>query len=157
MAETMYSNTRFLWPPKKNAVIDRKLQELRDTLDELREDQRACRPLDPRYYDKFMLRMYQKHSRVIEAEGEWNEKLQKRSQEFLERQQAEIEDYDAQKRAEDKERKARERDKVQEEAIKDIRRLFGEEDGETMESDDEEDMSPEIRAWLDQLPKDRNQ
>ena len=69
----MYSNTRFLWPPKKNAVVDRKLQELRDTLDELREDQRACRPLDPRYYDKFMLRMYQKHSRVIEAEGEWND------------------------------------------------------------------------------------
>lgn len=155
-AENEWRNTRFLWPPKKNAIVDKNLEELREHLDELKEDQKASQPEYDDDFEEFMHCMYQKYSRVIGAEGEWNKMLQKRSQEALEREQAEIEEYQAQKKAEKKEREVRERDKLQEEAIKDIRRLFGDNDGEKIESDDEENMGPEIRAWLDQLPKDRD-
>lgn len=79
--------------------------------------------------------------------------LQKRSQEAQERELAEIEEYEAQERAVEKERKAREREKVQEEAIEDVRHLFGQDDEEQAENEDEENLSPEVRAWLDQLPK----
>ena len=80
--------------------------------------------------------------------------LQKRSQEAQERELAEIEEYEAQERAVEKERKAREREKVQEEAIEDIKYLFGQDNGEQAENEDEENLSPEVRAWLDQLPKE---
>lgn len=154
-AENMWRNTRFLWPPNKNAEVDRELKELREHLDELKEDQKAGLPeYDDDAFHDFMLEMYQKYSRVIQAEGEWNKMLRKRSQEAQERELAESEEYEAQERAEKREMKARELDKLQEEAIEDIRYLFGQDDGEMIANEDEEDLSPEVRAWLDQLPRD---
>lgn len=152
----MWRHTRFLWPAKRHPAVNAKLENLREILDKLKEDQKAWQPEYDDDFEEFMHRMYQKYSRVIQAEGEWSKMLQKRSQEALEREQAENEDHDAQKRAEEKERKARERDKVQEEAIEDIRHLFGQDDEGETENEDEEDMSPEVHAWLDQLPKDTN-
>jgi uncharacterized protein (UPF0305 family) len=115
MAETMYRHTRFLWPPETNAVVDKNLKDLREHLDELKENQKAGQPGYSDDYEEFMDRMHRKHSHVIEAEGEWNEMLRKHSQEMLEQEQAEIEEYQAQKKAEAKKVEAREREKVWEE------------------------------------------
>jgi hypothetical protein len=136
----MYYNTRFLWPPKKNEVVDQNLQEMREHLDELKESQKASKPrdLDDDDYHEFMLRMYQKFSRVIEAEGEWNELLQARAQETLAQQQAEIEEVLAQEEAEAKE-------KLREDAIEAAGRMFGHNASQTHQPethpDDEHDNS----------------
>jgi hypothetical protein len=124
IAETLYYHTRTLWPPKKDAFADTKLEGLREILDDLRENQKTWRPDEPENYFGFMERMYLQHSRVMGAEGEWNKMLQKRSQEFEEREQAEFEEYQAQKRVEAKEVKARELEKVELEAIEAAGRMF---------------------------------
>ncbi|KAH0283996.1 hypothetical protein M436DRAFT_83279 [Aureobasidium namibiae CBS 147.97] len=124
-AENMWRNTRSLWPPNRDAEVDRELKELREHLDDLKEDQKADLPEYDDDFHEFMVEMYQKYSRVIKVEGEWEKMLQKRSQEAQERELAEIEEYEAQERAEEKEMKAREQDKLQDEAIEDIRYLFG--------------------------------
>ena len=95
-----------------------------------------------------MLRMDLQHSRVIEAEGEWEEMLQKQKQEFLARYHAEYEEVLAEERAEKKEMEARARYKREEEAIEDIRYLFGDDD---VQDESEEDISPEEREWLDAM------
>ncbi|CAD0096298.1 unnamed protein product [Aureobasidium mustum] len=38
MAETMYDNARFLWPLGKDAAVDERLKDLREQLDETREN-----------------------------------------------------------------------------------------------------------------------
>ena len=95
-----------------------------------------------------MIRMDLQHSRVIEAEGEWEEMLQVHAQQFLAREQAEYEEVMAQEEAEAKEMEARARDKREEEAIKDIRYLFGD---DNVQDESEEDISPREREWLDAM------
>ncbi|CAD0107694.1 unnamed protein product [Aureobasidium uvarum] len=135
-AEGLYYNTRFLWPLKKDAVVDRKLKNLRETLDELREDQRNCRPSDVDEYEdnEFMVEMYQKYSRVIEAEGDWNKRLRERAQRILAEEEAEM-----------KEMEARAQTMLYEDAFEAAGRMFGHDtlqsDGSQIQPDDEDDDS----------------
>lgn len=111
----MYDNARFLWPPGKDSAVDRQLKDLREDLDDLRENQRACRPDDLDEYDdnEWMAKMYQKHSRVIEAEGDWGERLRLRSERIAAREEAEW--HEMQERA---------REKSKEDAIQAARDMF---------------------------------
>jgi hypothetical protein len=90
------------------------MKRLRKILDDTRETQAAWRPDEPESHFEFMEHMYLQHSRVIDAEGDWNKILQKRAEELFEQEQAEFEEYDAQKRAEANEEKVRARQATRE-------------------------------------------
>lgn len=113
----MYDDARFLWPPGKSARNDRRLEDLREHLDNLKESQRVYRlkdlDLDDDDIDEWMAEQYQKHSHVIQAEGEWAERLRIRDKRAFVKEEAEW-----------REMEAREQDKLQEDAIEAAGQMF---------------------------------
>jgi hypothetical protein len=132
-AETLYYRTRASWPPERDASANAELEKLRRILDDTRETQAAWRPDEPETYFEFMEHMYVQHSRVIEAEGEWNEILQARAHEFSKREEAEFEEMEERAQL-----------RLREDAIEAAGRMF-DEDAQVHQShtqfDDEHDKS----------------
>lgn len=83
MAESLLASFRFFWPAGEDTDVDDDVDELREILDNLREDQKLDRPDDYKDNREFKRRMYRSYSNVVGAEREWEAELRAATEQAL--------------------------------------------------------------------------